>query len=204
MRNSSARYGKAKPAVSKSELEFGLSWEKWIDGIRNSSNIGLGVGSVFFVMQSLNEKRSVRVKVLDVIDESRVRVLEDGRECEVILASIAYPPGDEKSISDGQWMIDTVAKGFFFNMEILKEYQDTRYVTLYALGGESVNQLMLRKGYARYSAMGIGFQEAMLEAEKYAKDNRIGIWNSQRELFRNATSTMNKTMDHKKSPVVAS
>ena len=123
------------------------------------ATLALGVGSVFFVMQSLNEKRSVRVKVLDVIDESRVRVLEEGRECEVILAGIAYPPGDEKSISDGKWMIETVAKGFFFNMEILKEYQDTRYVTLYPLGGESVNQLMLRKGYARYSAMGLDFRK---------------------------------------------
>ena len=80
-------------------------------------------------------------------------------------------------------------------MEILKEYQDARYVTLYAQGGESVNELMLRKGYARYSAMGIGFQEAMLEAEKYAKDRRTGIWNSQRELFRNATKTMSEAAD---------
>ena len=166
--------------------------------------MALGIGSLFFVMQSLNEKRSVRVKVLDVIDETRVRVLEEGKEAEVVLAGIAYPPGDAKSISDGQWIIETMAKGFFFNMEILKEYQNTRYVTLYALGGESVNELMLRKGYARYSAMGIGFQEAMLEAEKYAKDNRIGIWNSQRELFRNATRTMNQAVDRDISPVEAS
>jgi len=168
------------------------------------ATLALGIGSLFFVMQSLNEKRSVRVKVLDVIDETRVRVLEDGKESEVVLAGIAYPPGDAKSISDGKWMIETVAKGFFFNMEILKEYQDSRYVTLYALGGESVNELMLRKGYARYSAMGIGFQEKMLVAEKYAKDNRIGIWNSQRELFRNATSTMNKADKREESPLTVS
>ncbi len=168
------------------------------------ATLALGIGSVFYVMQSLNEKRRVRVKVVDVVDETRVRVLEEGIEREVVLAGIAYPPGDEKSINDGRWMIETVAKGFFFNMEILKEYQDTRYVTLYALGGESVNELMLRKGYARYSAMGIGFQEAMLEAEKYAKYNRIGIWNSQRELFRNATSTMSKAADREGQPVAVS
>jgi endonuclease YncB( thermonuclease family) len=77
-------------------------------------------------------------------------------------------------------------------------------VRLYALGGESVNELMLRKGYARYSAMGVGFQEAMLVAEKNAKDNRIGIWDSQRELFRNATSTMNKAGKRDESPVTVS
>ena len=168
------------------------------------ATLALGIGSVFFVMQSLNEKRRVRVKVLDVVDETRARVLEEGRECEVVLAGIAYPPGDEKSINDGRWMIETVAKGFFFNMEILKEYQGNRYVTLHALGGESVNELMLRKGYARYSAKGIGFQEAMVEAEKYAKDNRIGIWNSQRELFRNATRSISKEPDGKEHPVAAS
>jgi len=168
------------------------------------ATLALGIGSLFFVMQSLNEKRSVRVKVLDVIDETRVRVLEEGKENEVVLAGIAYPPGDAKSTSDGKWMIETVAKGFFFNMEILKEYQNSRYVRLYALGGESVNELMLRKGYARYSAMGVGFQEAMLVAEKNAKDNRIGIWNSQRELFRNATSTMNKAGKRDESPVTVS
>ena len=70
-----------------------------------------------------------------------------------------------------------------------------------ALGAESVNELMLRKGYARHSAMVIGFQEAMLKAEKHAKDNRIGIWNSQRELFRNATSTMSKAADREGRPV---
>ena len=52
--------------------------------------------------------------------------------------------------------------------------------------------------------MAIGFQEAMLEAEKYAKDNRIGIWNSQRELFRNATSTMSKAADREGQPVAVS
>ena len=139
------------------------------------ATLALGISSV------------VRVKVLDVVDETRVRVLEEEVEREVFLAGIAYPTGDEKSINDGRWMIETVAKEFFFNMEVLREFQDNRHVTLYALGGESVNGLMLRKGYARYSAMGIGSQEAMLEAEKYAKDNRIVIWNSQRELFRNAT-----------------
>ena len=168
------------------------------------ATLALGIGSVFYVMQSLNEKRRVRVKVLDVVDETRVRVLEEGVEREVVLAGIVYPTGDEKSINDGRWMIETVAKEFFFNMEVLKEYQDTRYVTLYALGGESVNELMLRKGYARYSAMGIAFQEAMLEAEKYAKDTRIGIWHSQRELFRNATSTMSKAADREGQPVAVS
>ncbi|MEC7907154.1 MAG: thermonuclease family protein [Verrucomicrobiota bacterium] len=168
------------------------------------ATLALGIISVFYVMQSLNEKRRVRVKVLDVVDETRVRVLEEGVEREVVLAGITYPTGDKKSINDGRWMIETVAKEFFFNMEVVEEYQDTRHVTLYALGEESVNELMLRKGYACYSAMGIGSQEAILEAEKYAKDNRIGIWNAQRELFRNAISTMSKAADREGQPVAFS
>ena len=81
-------------------------------------------------MQILNEKRRVWVKVVDVVDETRVRVLEEGIECDVVLAGIAYPPRDEKSINDGRWTIEAVANGFCLNMEVLKEYQDNRYVTL--------------------------------------------------------------------------
>ena len=53
------------------------------------ATLALGIGSVFYVMQILNEKRRVRVKVVDVVDETRVRVFEEGIECEVVLAGIA-------------------------------------------------------------------------------------------------------------------
>ena len=41
------------------------------------ATLALGIGSVFYVMQILNEKHRVRVKVVDVVDEIRVRVLEE-------------------------------------------------------------------------------------------------------------------------------
>ncbi|MDE0768305.1 MAG: thermonuclease family protein [Opitutaceae bacterium] len=107
----------------------------------------------------------------------------------VILAGIGFPAGDEKALADSFELVDGIANGGQFRMEILKEADGAMHVDIRSLNGDSLNELMLRKGFARFDSRVIGFVNSMLTAENEAKTAKLGIWNRRRELFRNASNS---------------
>jgi len=148
-----------------------------------------GLGMIIYVLQSESAKPRIQVKVVEVVDARSVNVQMGESTTVVKLAGIGYPEGDEHSVEDGKKLIHDLAEGRTFEMEILSEREGERYVNLCSLGGESLNELMLSLGFARYTAAGIGFYAPLMAAEEEARSNRKGLWNANRELFRNAASS---------------
>jgi endonuclease YncB( thermonuclease family) len=160
--------------------------------------LAAGLGVLFFVSQGMGAKPRLQVKVLDVVDGKSVKVQTKDEVQVVKLGGIGYPTGDERSIVDGCKLISDLTQGRTFEMEVLNEREGEVYVNLRSLGGESLNELMLSLGFARYSAAGVGFRQNLIAAESKARANRKGIWNSNRELFRNAAnshSAVEKTVE---------
>lgn len=151
--------------------------------------LAAGLGVLLFVSQGLSTKPRLQVKVLEAVDGRSVRVQKKDEVQVVRLGGIGYPTGDERAIADGRKLIDDLTHGRTFEMELLNERDGQVYVNLRSLGGESLNELMLSLGFARYSAAGVGFLQSMISAEGRARTNRKGIWNSNRELFRNAANS---------------
>lgn len=149
----------------------------------------VGLGMIIYVLQSQGAKPRIQVKVTEVVDARSVKVEANGNALVVKLAGIGYPDGDERSFEDGRKLIEGLAVGRTFEMEVLSERDEERYVILRSLGGESLNELMLSLGFARYAAVGIGFNPPLLAAEEQARSNRKGLWNANRELFRNAANS---------------
>lgn len=151
--------------------------------------LAAGIGALLFVFQGLSAKPRLQVKVLEVVDGNSVRVRAKDESQVVKLGGIGYPTGDERAIADGRRLIGDLTQGRTFEMEILNERGGETYVNLRSLGGESLNELMLSLGFARYSAAGVGILQTMTAAEGRARANRKGIWNSNSELFRNAANS---------------
>jgi len=151
--------------------------------------LAASIGVLLFVSQGLNAKPRLQVKVLEVVDGKSVRVQAKDETQVVRLGGIGYPDGDERALADGRNLIGDLTHGRTFEMEVLSERVGETYVNLRSLGGESLNELMLSLGFARYSAAGVGFLQPMIAAEGRARANRKGIWNSNRELFRNAANS---------------
>ncbi len=151
--------------------------------------LAAGLGVILFVSQGLGAKPRLQVKVLDVVNGKSVKV-QTKEDIQIVrLGGIGYPAGDERSIADGCKLISDLSHGRSFEMEVLNERDGEIYVNLRSLGGESLNELMLSLGFARYSAAGVGFRQNLIAAEGKARANRKGIWNSNRELFRNAANS---------------
>lgn len=151
--------------------------------------LAAGLGVLLFVSQGLGTKPRLQVKVLEVVDGQSVRVQTKEGVQVVKLGGIGYPTGDERAIADGRKLISDLTHGRSFEMEIVNDRGGNTYVNLRSLGGESLNELMLSLGFARYSAAGVGLLQSMIAAEGRARTNRKGIWNSNRELFRNAANS---------------
>lgn len=168
----------------RSIVKNGISMVFGIIGI-----LAAGLGVLLFVSQSLNAKPRLQVRVLEVVDGRSVRVQTKDKLQVVRLGGIGYPAGDERALADGRKVIGDLTHGRSFEMEVLSERGGETYVNLRSLGGESLNELMLSLGFARYSAAGVGFLQSMIAAEGKARMNRKGIWNTNRELFRNAANS---------------
>jgi len=151
--------------------------------------LAAGLGVLLYVSQGLDAKPRLQVKVLDVVDGRSVKVQTKDEVQVVRLGGIGYPNGDERSIADGRRLISDLTYGRMLEMEVLNEREGEVYVNLRSLGGESLNELMLSLGFARYSAAGVGFRQNLIAVESKARANRKGIWNSNRELFRNAANS---------------
>ncbi len=151
--------------------------------------LAASLGLVLYVLQSQGAKPRFQVKVLEVVDAMSVNVQFKDETQIVRLGGVDYPEGDERAVIDGQKLIEDLAKGRTFEMEVLREREDEWFVNLRSVGGESLNELMLKLGFARYSAVGIGFIPALVGAEGQARSDRKGIWNSNRELFRSAANS---------------
>ncbi len=167
--------------------------------------LAASIGVLLFVSQGLNAKPRVQIKVLEVVDGKSVKVQSKEETQVVRLGGIGYPTGDERAHADGRKLIGDLTHGRMFDMEVLNERGGETYVNLRSLGGESLNELMLSLGFARYSAAGVGFLQPMIAAEGRARANRKGIWNSNRELFRNAAnSNFDSEQVSKRNPSVVS
>ncbi|MDG2253394.1 MAG: thermonuclease family protein [Opitutaceae bacterium] len=132
----------------------------------------------------------MNVQVLEVIDGNSLEVGYEGRNWRVILAGIGFPPGDERALKDAFELIDGIARDGQFRMAVWKEVGWVMYVDLQVLGGDSLNELMLRKGFARFESRGIGLMNSILTAEDEARAAKLGIWNRNRELSRNASNSL--------------
>jgi|TARA_B110000037_G_C17097200_1_gene496474 endonuclease YncB( thermonuclease family) len=152
--------------------------------------IALGIAVLYLVVGNASGNRCLNVKVKDVVDGKTLEIRSATENRRVILAGIGFPPGDEKALTDAFELVEEVAHGGQFKMEILKEVDGVMYVDIRALNGDSLNELMLRKGFARFDSRAIGFVNSMLTAESVAKNAKAGIWNRQRELFRNASNSL--------------
>lgn len=147
------------------------------------ATIALSIGVLYHLVGSVGGIRSLDVEVTKVLDGKTLEVSSDSGNRRVILAGIGFPPGDSKSLLDASELVEDLAKGIRFRMEILKEVDGLMYVDLRVSNGDSLNELMLSRGFARFDSRAIGFVSSLLEAENEARNAKLGIWNQTRELY---------------------
>ncbi len=144
--------------------------------------------AVFYVVHGNASKNKVfLVEVLEAIDGSRLKVNLENKPIMVLLAGIGYPPNDDKAAFDAINTLESMVVGRRFNMEIFKEVQGLMYVDLKSANDDSLNEIMLKKGLARFESHGIGHVPSLMAAETEAKNKAIGIWDKNRDLFKHMT-----------------
>lgn len=153
--------------------------------------LGVGIGVFYFVNTGISQKKTLLVDVLEVVDGRTLEVSSEHSRFRVILAGVGFPPGDEKALVDAEELVTEVAKGKRLYMVIHKEVEGLNYVELKSANGDSLNELILRQGHARYESTWGGIVGEMLTAENQARNAGIGIWDPRRDLFKHMTGEFN-------------
>ncbi|MDQ8184142.1 hypothetical protein QEH53_01020 [Pelagicoccus sp. SDUM812002] len=135
-------------------------------------------------LRSSSTTSTIIVDVVGAVDGRTVEVLVNKVKERVILAGIGFPPGDPRSEQDCANVVEEVVMGRRLYMEVFKEVGGCRYVTLKSSNGDCLNEMMLRKGLARYESTGGGFIGSLVEAESQARNGGLGVWDENRALFR--------------------
>lgn len=156
---------------------------------------GLAVAIGFYLSQSMGNEKKLIVDVLDVIDEQTLTVSVAGEKFRVVLAGIGFPPGDERARVDTFEIVKDVCLGKKLYMLVLKEIDGLKYVNIQSGSGDSLNELILKQGFARYESGGAGFVSNLVAAESEAKLKKIGIWDQHRALFKRI-SDLGDSVDH--------
>jgi|GEM_PF-878611 endonuclease YncB( thermonuclease family) len=151
--------------------------------------IAASIGVLYFTVGSLGANRVVEVSVTRILDGNTVEVRSESGTNRVVLGGIGFPLGDERAARDSFEALEDVANGRRFKMEVLKETDGLSYVELKTAIGDSLNRLLLEKGLARFDSRAIGLSNAMMEAESKARAAKLGIWDRNRELFRQAANS---------------
>ena len=144
----------------------------------------LAVAIFYWVLRSSTSSRTVIVDVIGAIDGRTVEVISDGKRERVILAGIGFPPGDQRSEQDCADVVQDVVVGRRLYMEVFKDVEGCKYVSLKSSNGDCLNAMMLSKGLARYESTGIGFVGELVEAENKARSAGVGVWDKNRALFK--------------------
>lgn len=144
----------------------------------------LAVGIFYMVLRSSTSSHTLIVDVIGAIDGRTVEVINDGRKERVILAGIGFPPGDQRSEQDCAEVVHDVVVGRRLYMEVFKDVEGCKYVSLKSSNGDCLNAMMLTKGLARYESTGVGFVGDLVEAENKARVSGIGVWDKNRALFK--------------------
>ena len=144
----------------------------------------LAIGLIYMTLRSTSTTSTMIVDVVGAVDGRTVEVLVNKVKERVILAGIGFPPGDPRSEQDCAEVVEEVVTGRRLYMEVFKDVSGCRYVTLQSSNGDCLNEMMLRKGLARYESTGVGFIGNLVEAETKARNEGIGVWDSNRALFR--------------------
>ncbi|MDQ8204596.1 hypothetical protein [Pelagicoccus sp. SDUM812003] len=142
------------------------------------------IAIVYMVLHSSNSPKTSIVDVVGYIDGRTVEVIHEKRKERVILAGIGFPPGDQRSEKDCAEVVEDVVVGRRLYMEVHREVEGCRYVSLKSSNGDCLNAMMLSKGLARYESTGIGYIAPLVEAESKAKTAGVGVWDKNRELFK--------------------
>jgi len=153
--------------------------------------LGIGIGVFYFVNSEFMQKKTIMVDVLDIVDGRTLEVSSERAKFRVILAGVGFPPGDAKALVDAETLVREVAGGKRLFMVVHKEVEGLNYVELKSSNGDSLNELLLKEGLARYESMGVGFVGEMVTAESHARNSGIGIWDPNRELFKHITGEFN-------------
>ena len=151
--------------------------------------IAASIGALYYAVGSLGANRVVDVSVTRIVDGNTVEVRSETGTSRVVLGGIGFPLGDEKAARDAFEVLEDIANGRRFQMEVLKEGDGVSYVELKTAIGDSLNRLLLEKGFARFDSRGIGLSNPMQTAESKAREAKRGIWNRNRELFRQASNS---------------
>lgn len=147
------------------------------------------IAIIYYAMHSSSETKTVIVDVVGAIDGRTVEIMVDNRKERVILGGIGFPRGDQKSERDCAETVQEVVVGRRLYMEIFKEVEGCKYVTLKSSNGDCLNSTMLSKGLARYESTGIGFVGDLIEAENKARNEGLGVWDKNRTLYNKLAST---------------
>ena len=150
-------------------------------------SIGISVAVLYFVVRSMSTNKRLIVDVESVIDGRTLKVRVNGSVVSVILAGVGFPPNDEKAAFDAIDVVRDIAVGRRLFLEVIKEVQGLMYVTLKSANGDCLNELMLKKGLARYESNGLGYIGTMVSSEAEARSKGIGIWDKNRDLFKHMT-----------------
>jgi len=153
--------------------------------------IGIGIGVFYFVNTGLSKQKVLIVDVLDVVDGRTLEVSSNNVHYRVILAGVGFPQGDEKALVDAAALVSEVAKGKRLHMTVHKEVEGLNYVELKSSNGDSLNELILKQGLARYESIGTGFVGNLVTSENEARNASIGIWDPNRDLFKHMTGAFN-------------
>ena len=148
------------------------------------ASAAVAIAIFYFVLRSVNETKTFIVDVVGAIDGRTIEIMQEGKKERVILAGIGFPRGDQKSEQDSLDAVNDVVVGRRLYMEILKDVEGCRYVSLKSANGDCLNEMMLSKGLARYESTGIGFVGGLIAAEGEARSKGIGVWDKNRALYK--------------------
>lgn len=157
--------------------------------------VGCSIAIGFYLSQSVGEQKKVVVDVIEVIDGQTLAVKDSTGQFRVLLAGIGFPAGDERAALDSLDIVKDVCLGKKFYMVTHKELDGLKYVNLLSGSDESLNELLLKQGFARYASGGVGYISSLVAAESEAKLKKIGIWDKNRELYRNISNSNNENFD---------
>jgi len=154
----------------------------------------LAIAFLYAIVRNSGDRKVSIVDVVGAVDGRTVEIMIENRKERVFLCGIGFPRGDNRSEQD---CVDTVREtvvGRRLYMEVYREVEGCKYVSLNSSNGDCLNSMMLSKGLARYESSGVGFVGDLIAAESEAKAKGIGIWEKNRALFRNLASSESQSL----------
>ncbi len=142
------------------------------------------IALVYFALSSANATKTLIVDVIGAVDGRTIEIMIEGKKDRVILAGIGFPRGDQKSEQDSLEAVNEVVVGRRLLMEVHRDVEGCKYVSLKSANGDCLNAMMLKKGMARYESMGVGFLGDLIAAENEARSRGIGVWDKNRALYK--------------------